>query len=42
MAELLQRMAALAKAKNRPDPDTVARTGLVQTILNHNDFITIR
>lgn len=42
MAELLQRMTELAKAKNRPEPETVARVNLVQTILNHNDFITIR
>jgi pentose-5-phosphate-3-epimerase len=42
MAELLERMTQLAKARNRPDPETVARTNLVQTILNHNDFITIR
>ena len=42
MGELLQRMTELAKAKNRSNPETVARTNLVQTILNHNDFITIR
>ena len=42
MAELLERMTAVAKAKNRPNPEALARTNLVQTILNHNDFITIR
>ena len=40
--ELLQRMADLARSKNRPNPEAVARTNLVQTLLNHNDFITIR
>lgn len=42
MAELLLRMTELAKSKNRPGPEAVARANLVQTILNHNDFITIR
>ena len=42
MAELLQRMTELAKARNRPNPETIARANLVQAILNHNDFITIR
>ncbi len=42
MLELLRRMTDLAKDKNRPNPESVARTNLVQTILNHNDFITIR
>jgi hypothetical protein len=42
LLELLTRMTELAKAKNRPNPVTAARTSVVQTILNHNDFITIR
>ena len=42
MSELLLRMTELAKAKKRPNPEHVARTNLVQTLLNHNDFITIR
>ena len=42
LAELLQRMTELAKAKNRPNPATAARTSVVHTILNHNDFITVR
>ena len=42
MVDVLRRMVELAKAKNRPDPDAFARTNLVRTILNHNDFITIR
>lgn len=42
LAELLQRMTEVAKAKKRPNPVTAARTSIVQTILNHNDFITVR
>jgi mono/diheme cytochrome c family protein len=42
MSELLQRMTELARTNNRPNPENVARTNLVQTLLNHNDFITIR
>ncbi len=42
MSELLQRMTELARVKKRPTPETLARTNLIQTLLNHNDFITIR
>ena len=42
MADLLTRMTALARSKNRPNPEALARTNLVQTLLNHNDFITVR
>ena len=42
LAELMQRTAELATAKNRPHPETAARTSVVHTILNHNDFITVR
>ena len=42
MTELLKRMTELASAMERPDANTVARINLVQTLLNHNDFITIR
>ena len=42
MSELLQRMTELARTKNRPNPEILARTNLVQTLINHNDFITIR
>jgi hypothetical protein len=42
MSELLGRMTDLARSRNRPSPETFARTNLVQTLLNHNDFITIR
>ena len=42
MSEILNRMTELARAKKRPNPEALARTTLVQTLLNHNDFITIR
>ena len=42
MAELLNRMTDLARSKKRPNPEALARTNLIQTLLNHNDFITIR
>ena len=42
MSELLQRMTELARIKNHPNPEVLARSNLVQTLLNHNDFITIR
>ena len=42
MSELLHRMTELARIKDRPNPEILARTNLVQTLLNHNDFITIR
>lgn len=42
MLELLHRMTELARSKKRPNPELFARTNLVQTLLNHNDFITIR
>ncbi|MBC8350627.1 MAG: DUF1553 domain-containing protein [Planctomycetes bacterium] len=42
LAELLQRTTELAIAKKRGDPATAARTSVVHTILNHNDFITVR
>ena len=42
MSEVLQRLAALARAKGRPNPEILARTSLIQTLINHNDFITIR
>jgi hypothetical protein len=42
MSELLHRMTELARKKSRPNPELFARTNLVHTLLNHNDFITIR
>jgi len=42
LTELLQRMNELAGLKNRPNPRDAARTSVIQIMLNHNDFITIR
>ena len=42
MSEILNRMTELARTKKRPNPEALARTNLVHTLLNHNDFITIR
>ena len=42
MLELLRRMIELANQKQHPNPVSVARTNLVLSILNHNDFITVR
>ena len=42
MAELLNRMTQLAVTNQRPDARTLSRVNLVQTLLNHNDFINIR
>lgn len=42
LLELLQRMTEMAEANNRANPATAARTSVVHTILNHNDFITVR
>ncbi len=41
-AEGLTRLTAAAKQKNRPNPAAHARTGLIQVLLNHNDFVTVR
>jgi DNA repair ATPase RecN len=42
MSEILDRMTELARAKKRPNAEAVARINLVQALLNHNDFITVR
>ncbi|MFM9959641.1 MAG: DUF1553 domain-containing protein [Planctomycetaceae bacterium] len=42
MSEILNRMTELARAKKHANPEVLARTNLVQALLNHNDFITIR
>jgi len=42
MSEILGRMNELSRAGHRPNPEALARTNFVQTLLNHNDFITIR
>ncbi|MDG3002635.1 PSD1 and planctomycete cytochrome C domain-containing protein [Paludisphaera mucosa] len=40
--QALADLKALLKNRNAPDPDRRAREILVQSLLNHNDFITIR
>ena len=40
--EGVTRLTVIAKQKNRPNPEAHARTSLVQALLNHNDFVTIR
>jgi len=35
-------MTELAKTNKRPMPEIFAKTNLVHTLLNHNDFISIR
>lgn len=42
MSELLTLMTELARSKNRPNPEATAKTNLIQALLNHNDFLTIR
>ena len=40
--EAVARLTVAAKLKNRPNPETHARTNLIHALLNHNDFVTIR
>lgn len=42
IAETLPRMVEIARREKRPDPELHARIRLVQVLLNHNDFVTIR
>lgn len=42
MSEILNRLTELARGKNRPNPQAIARATVVQTLINLNDFITIR
>ena len=42
VAEAMSRMTAAAKRANRNEPETNARIGVVQALLNHNDFVTVR
>ena len=41
-AKGLSDLTAIARQKNRPNPEAQARTSLVQALLNHNDFVTVR
>ena len=40
--EGLIRLTTAAQQKNRPNPAAHARASLIQALLNHNDFVTIR
>lgn len=42
ISDVLKRMNELARAKKRENPELVARKATVQTLINLNDFITIR
>ncbi|MFN0056308.1 MAG: DUF1553 domain-containing protein [Planctomycetales bacterium] len=42
MLDLLGQMTELAKSNQRPNPEAFARTRLIQSLLNHNDLMTIR
>lgn len=41
-AAALAELTAAAKTAQRPDPAAFAKTNLIQALLNHNDFVTIR
>jgi hypothetical protein len=40
--EMLPRLTEAARANNRPNPESHARSAVIQALLNHNDFVTIR
>ena len=40
--DALAQLTAAAKLKNRPSPETQARTNLIHALVNHNDFVTVR
>ncbi len=40
--DALGRLTAAGKSKNRPNPELQARTNLIQALINHNDFVTVR
>ncbi|MDB5387904.1 MAG: Planctomycete cytochrome, partial [Planctomycetaceae bacterium] len=40
--EALGRLTTAAQGKNRPNVPLTVRTSLVQALLNHNDFVTVR
>lgn len=42
VAEALGQLTLAAKNKNRPNPETHARNNLIQALINHNDFVTVR
>ena len=40
--ESMAQLKAVAKKKNRPNPDQSVMTSVILILLNHNDFVTIR
>lgn len=42
VAEALARWTEVGQSKGRPHPEVQARTHLIQALLNHNDFVTVR
>ena len=42
IGEMLPRLTEAARASNRPNPESYARNAVIQALLNHNDFVTIR
>lgn len=40
--ESLGQLKDSAQRRNRPSPETFARTSVIHALLNHNDFVTIR
>ncbi len=42
VTELLPKLTAAAQTNKRPDPAAQARVAVIQALLNHNDFVTIR
>jgi hypothetical protein len=42
IGEMLPRLTEAARANHRPNPESQARIAVIQALLNHNDFVTIR
>lgn len=42
MESMFSRLVAAARAEGRPHPKAHARVAVVQALINHNDFVTIR
>jgi hypothetical protein len=42
IGEMLPRLTEAARASNRANPESHARKAVIQALLNHNDFVTIR
>lgn len=42
MSDILHRITEMARSRKRPNPEILARTTIIQNLLNLNDFITVR